>query len=329
MKIAVSILNWNGVDLLKKFLPKVIKYSSNIADIYIIDNASTDSSISYVRMNYPNIKIIINPKNYGYAEGYNEGLKKIDADIFCLLNNDVEVTKNWIAPIIKQFKKDPSTKVIQPKILNFHNREYFDHAGACGGYIDKFGYPYCRGRIHNLIEKDLKQYDYNKEIFWASGACLFIKKDIFENYNGFDKTFFNHMEEIDLCWRIKNDGNKIMFVYNSKVFHIGGGTLKYKSTDKTYYNFRNSLYTISKNVPENLFFIILIKMILDGFIGLYFVLNLKFLHFLAIIKAHFAFYLQISKLLNKRSLNTNFKYYEVKSIIWYYIKSKYINFFSK
>jgi GT2 family glycosyltransferase len=329
MRLAIVILNWNGVKLLKKFLKPLVTYTSTENEIYVIDNKSTDNSIDYIKSNFPNIKIIKNNGNYGYAKGYNEGLKKINADIFCLLNNDVEVSQNWIKPVMNEFRSNPITAAVQPKILNYKNKDYFDYAGAAGGFIDSLGYPYCDGRIHNIIEKDKKQYDYNKDIFWASGACLFIRKDIFIKLNGFDESFFNHMEEIDLCWRILKSGLKIKYIYNSKVFHVGGGTLDYNNPKKTFYNFRNSLFTITKNSEKNLFTTLFFKMIVDGLIGISFLLTFKFIHLLAIIKAHFAFYGQIPRLIKQRQ-RSDFKLngFESTFLITKYFKLKFVKFFS-
>ena len=329
MKLAIVIINWNGIKLLKKFLMPLVTHNNNENEIYVIDNNSSDDSTHYIRSNFPNIKIIENPKNYGYAKGYNEGLKKVNADVLCLLNNDVEVTKNWITPIMDEFKTNSTTAAIQPKILNYKNKDYFDYAGAAGGYMDWLGYPYCDGRIHNILEKDNAQYDYNKEIFWASGACLFIRKEVFINLNGFDGSFFNHMEEIDLCWRILKSGFKIKYVYKSKVFHVGGATLNYNNPKKTFYNFRNSLFTITKNTEKNLFVKLFFKMIVDGLIGIYFLLTFKFPHLLAIIKAHFAFYTQIPRLIKQRhQTNSNLKGFESTFLITKYFKLKFVKFFS-
>ena len=329
MRLAIVILNWNGVKLLKKFLKPLVTYTNAENEIYIIDNKSTDNSIDYIKSNFPTIKIIKNNDNYGYAKGYNEGLKKINADIFCLLNNDVEVTQNWIKPVMNEFRSNPITAAIQPKILNYKNKDYFDYAGAAGGFIDSLGYPYCDGRIHNIIEKDKKQYDYNKDIFWASGACLFIRKDIFIKLNGFDESFFNHMEEIDLCWRILKSGLKIKYIYKSKVFHVGGGTLDYNNPKKTFYNFRNSLFTITKNSEKNFLITLFFKMIVDGLIGISFLLTFKFRHLLAIIKAHFAFYNQIPRLIKQRQRSDfKLKGFESSFLIAKYFKLKFVKFFS-
>ena len=198
MKLAVVILNWNGQSLLEQFLPTIIQYSPE-ATIYVADNASTDNSVAYVKANFPSVKIIINKDNYGFAGGYNEALQNVDADLYALVNSDIEVTANWLEPIIETFKNEPKTAIIQPKILDFKNKEYFEYAGAAGGFIDKYGFPFCRGRIFDTLEKDNGQYDNSIEIFWASGACFFIRAQIYHELNGFDADFFAHQEEIDLC----------------------------------------------------------------------------------------------------------------------------------
>lgn len=318
MQIAIVILNWNGKALLEQFLPSVIQYSEN-ADIYVADNASTDGSVSYVSKHFHQINIIQNTVNGGYAKGYNDALKHINADVFCLLNSDVEVTKNWLSPIAATFIKDSKTAIIQPKLLDYNRKDYFEYAGAAGGFIDKYGYPYCRGRIFNTIEKDNGQYNDTSDIFWASGACLFIRSNVFKALNGFDESFFAHMEEIDLCWRAKNLGYTIKYVGNSAVYHVGGATLSNTNPKKTYLNFRNSLFTLTKNTNGNLFSLVFTRLILDGIAGIKFILNFKPLHTLAIIKAHFSFYKHLAALLKQRkSVNNNTIYYNKKSIVWLY-----------
>lgn len=323
MKLAVVILNWNGEKLLKEFLPSVVSNSEE-ATIYIVDNASTDDSIGFVKSNFPIVKIIQNTVNGGYAKGYNTGLKQIDADIFCLLNNDVEVTKNWLTPIIDCFQKNSKTAIIQPKILDYKNKDFFEYAGAAGGFLDKYGYPYCRGRIFNTLEKDEQQYEDVSDIFWASGACLFIKKSVFETLNGFDESYFAHQEEIDLCWRTKNLDYEIKYVSSSVVYHLGGGTLNATNPKKTYLNFRNSLFNLTKNAKGNLFFLIFIRLILDGIAGIKFLLGFKVDHMLSIIKAHFSYYKNLPRLLKERkALNQMTNYYHKTSIVWeYFIKNK-------
>ena len=249
MKVAVVILNWNGRALLEKFLPSVVAHSAG-ASIHVVDNASEDESIAFLQNKYPDINIIQNSENGGFAKGYNDGLKHIDTDIYCLLNSDVEVAPNWLNPILKGFESIPEAAIIQPKILDLKRREYFEYAGAAGGFIDKLGYPFCRGRIFQALEKDTGQYNDIKEVFWATGACMFIRKEIFEELNGFDEDYFAHQEEIDLCWRAKNKGHKVFYIGTSHVFHLGGSTLENMNPKKTFLNFRNSLYSITKNLPR-------------------------------------------------------------------------------
>ena len=323
MKIAVVILNWNGKELLEKFLPSVITNSTE-ATIYIADNASTDDSISFVTENFPEVNIIQNKINGGYAKGYNDALKNINADIFCLLNSDVEVTRDWLVPISEVFNKQPETAIIQPKILDYKDKTKFEYAGAAGGFIDKLGYPYCRGRIFNTLESDEGQYNDINEIFWASGACLFIRKSVFKELNGFDESFFAHMEEIDLCWRARNIGYEITYVGTSTIYHVGGATLSNTSPKKTYLNFRNSLYTLVKNAKGTILYLVLIRLILDGIAGIKFAIQLKPKHTIAIIKAHFSFYKNLNMLLKFRKEQNSFKnYYTKSSIVWeYFIKQK-------
>ena len=326
MKIAVVILNWNGKDLLNKFLPSVVRYSDpKYCDIYIADNASTDDSIEFVKNNFSSVKIIKNTKNFGYAQGYNEALKNIDADVFALVNSDIEVTKNWLEPIINLFKTEDNTAIIQPKILDFKDKSKFEYAGAGGGFIDNYGYPYCRGRVFNSLEKDNKQYNDELDIFWASGACMFIRSLVFNELNGFDKDFFAHQEEIDLCWRAKNLGYNIKYNGNSTVYHVGGATLKEGSTQKTFLNFRNNLEMLVKNLPKNKVFItVFTRLILDGVAGVKFILELKPLHTFAIIKAHFSMYFRLFKTLKKRKEIPNkiSNYYQTKNLIKQYFINK-------
>jgi len=321
LKIAIAILNWNGKELLQHFLPSVIEYSKE-ATIYVVDNASTDDSVAFLKTTFPKVKIIQNAQNGGYAKGYNDALQYIEEDIFCLLNSDVEVTKGWLSPILSEFESDESTVIIQPKILDYKNKTKFEYAGAAGGFIDKYGYPYCRGRIFNTIEEDKNQYK-NETIFWASGACFFIRKAVFNRLNGFDESFFAHQEEIDLCWRAFNLGLKTRYISESKVYHVGGATLKNTNPKKTYLNFRNSLFTLTKNASGNLFGLVFTRLILDGIAGVMFLFQLKFAHIFAIIKAHFSFYSHLSTLLKQRkALAKQKNYYHKTSIVWSYFVNK-------
>ncbi|WP_203258330.1 glycosyltransferase family 2 protein [Hyunsoonleella ulvae] len=322
MKIAVVILNWNGKKLLEQFLPSVIAHSKTAA-IYVADNASTDDSVLFLKSTFPQVNIIRNTINGGFAKGYNDALKNVDADVFCLLNSDVEVTKGWLLPIQQTFINNENTAIVQPKLLDFKQRQFFEYAGAAGGFIDKFGYPYCRGRIFNTLEEDYGQYNDMQSIFWASGACLFIRKHVYEALGGFDESFFAHMEEIDLCWRAKNLGYDVVYNGNSEVYHVGGATLNNSNPRKTFLNFRNSLFTLVKNAKGNILFLVFIRLVLDGIAGLKFLVELKFNHILAIFKAHFSFYAHFYGLLRKRKTATlKIRYYQKTSIVWSYFVNR-------
>ncbi len=315
-KIAVVILNWNGKNWLQKFLPSVIHYSPE-ADIYIIDNQSDDDSISFLTKEFPSVKIINNEKNLGFAGGYNEGLKKIDAEYYCLLNSDVEVTENWITPVLNLLEQNPSIAAVQPKILSYENKTKFEFAGAAGGLIDNLGYPYCRGRIFDDVEDDLGQYDDETEIFWASGCCFFIRSVDFWEQNGFDERFFAHQEEIDLCWRLINSGKKIYYTGKSKVYHVGGGTLNKQSAQKTFLNMRNNLSMMLKNMPfPKLLLVIFCRMILDGVASFYFGYKNGIAHFWAVARAHYGFYTHIPGTLKRRQKNQTANFYQSKWLIF-------------
>ncbi|MXS70363.1 glycosyltransferase [Flavobacteriaceae bacterium W22] len=315
-KIAVVILNWNGKNWLQKFLPSVINHSSE-ADIYVIDNQSTDDSVGLLHKEFPTVQIVINNKNLGFAGGYNEGLKKIDAEYYCLLNSDVEVTENWIMPVLNLFEQNTSIAAIQPKILSYEDKSKFEFAGAAGGLIDNLGYPYCRGRIFDDVEEDLGQYDDETEIFWASGCCLFIRSIDFWNQNGFDERFFAHQEEIDLCWRLINSGKKIYYTGKSKVYHIGGGTLNKQSARKTFLNMRNNLSMMLKNMPfPKLLQVIFFRMILDGAASFYFGYKYGIAHFWAVARAHYGFYIHIPGTIKRRQKKQIANFYQSKWLIF-------------
>ena len=306
--IGIAILNWNGEKLLKRFLKEVLDNSPE-ATVYLIDNASTDDSVDYVQKRHPSVKIILLDANYGYAGGYNKGLISVKEDIICLLNNDVLVKPNWLSPVLNHFKNHLKTAIVQPHIMDLNQPFRFEYAGAAGGFIDRLGYPYCRGRLFNNLEDDHGQYDKNEKIFWASGACFFVRKKIYESLQGFDEDFFAHMEEIDFCWRAFNQNLDVYSLYQTKVYHLGAATLE-PSPQKTYLNFRNSLYLLVKNLPEKRFLRIIERMIWDGIAILYFVLKLNFSKAFAIIRAHFSFYKNYRKIKEKSLLNTlNIKYY--------------------
>jgi len=320
LKTAVVILNWNGQKLLEQFLPSVINFSSEEATIYVADNASTDNSIRFIKEQYPSVKIIENTINGGYAKGYNDALQYVEEDIYCLLNSDIEVTENWLAPVIEVFKEEENTAIIQPKLLDFKNKTKFEYAGAAGGFIDLFGYPYCRGRVFNHLETDNKQFDAISEIFWASGACLFIRSKVYHQLGGFDEDYFAHQEEIDLCWRTQNEGFQIKYVGASTVYHVGGATLQETNPQKTFLNFRNSLLNVVKNVPKKWFlFVIFSRLILDGIAGIKFIFELRPIHTWAIIKAHFSFYRHFNQFLKKRKNRQKKMDYNLHtSIVWQY-----------
>ncbi|MBN2892233.1 MAG: glycosyltransferase family 2 protein [Bacteroidales bacterium] len=290
-KVAVVILNWNGKKFLEQFLPSVVEYSSSEnVSIWVADNGSTDDSVDFLTGKYPQIKQIILYKNYGFAGGYNKALQQINAEYFVLLNSDVEVTKNWIDPIIDYIEENDDVAAVQPKILAFHNKKQFEYAGAAGGFIDKFGYPFCRGRILDQFEEDNGQYNDIIDIFWATGACLFIRsQDFLENL--FDEDFFAHMEEIDLCWRLKNKNRRIVYNYQSTVYHVGGGTLPKKSSNKLFLNYRNNLLLLYKNLPQKKTSKILFqRMILDGLSAMVYLAKFQFSYFVTVLKAHRKFY---------------------------------------
>ena len=315
MNIALVVLNWNGRDLLEKFLPTLVKNSPE-ANIYLVDNASMDTSVAYVEKFFPEINIIQHATNEGFANGYNLALSQIDADIYALINSDVEVTPNWLQPIIQFYKDHENACIVQPKILDFKFRSYFEYAGAAGGFLDKYGYAYCRGRVFETIEADKDQYK-SAPIFWASGACLFIKAKDYKELGGLDGDFFAHYEEIDLCWRAQNQQKSVNYIAESTVYHVGGGTLKKQSPFKTYLNFRNSLFTLVKNLPkEKLFPILFTRMVLDGVAGIRFIFFGQFDHLFSILKAHFSFYKNLSLFLGKRKGTPIKKYYNKNSIVF-------------
>ena len=319
---AIVLLNWNGQKWLEKFLPSVFQYSED-AQIYVIDNASTDSSVDFLQEKFPSVGIVRNDKNYGFAGGYNEGLKKINAKYYCLLNSDVEVTRNWLHPIITLFDANPKIAAIQPKILSYTDKNKFEFAGAGGGLIDNVGYPYCRGRIFDDVEEDKGQYNDEVEIFWASGCCFFIRSKNFWEQKGFDDRFFAHQEEIDLCWRLINAGRKIYYTGKSTVYHVGGGTLDKQNPQKTYLNFRNNLSMLLKNLPfPKLIWLIFFRLCLDGIAGIYFGIKNGFPHLWAVVRSHFGFYAQASKTWKLRQKHQKEDFYQSKWLIFKHFLKK-------
>ena len=251
MRTAVVILNWNGEKFLNQFLPVLLQNTQlPDVDIYVADNASTDNSLSLIDEKFPSVKTVLLDQNYGFAGGYNKALAQINADYFVLLNSDVEVTENWLQPLLNYMNEHPDVAACQPKIKSFYNRDYFEHAGASGGFIDYLGFPFCRGRVVGTAEEDRGQYDTVIDVFWATGACLLVRSELYNQVGGLDDEFFAHMEEIDLCWRLKGQGFRIVCIPQSEVYHMGGGTLQVEHPHKTYLNFRNNLLMLYKNLPQ-------------------------------------------------------------------------------
>lgn len=297
-ELSIVILNWNGKNYLEQFLPSVVANSGD-AEIIVADNSSTDDSVAFLRTNYPNIRIVLNESNGGFAKGYNDALRYVESKYYLLLNSDIEVSKDWLKPLLRKME-DEKIAGCQPKVLSFNRKNQFEHAGASGGYLDRNYFPFCRGRIFDKFEDDKGQYDSETEVFWATGAALLIRSEVFHKVNGFDEDFFAHMEEIDLCWRAKKMGYQFWVVPQSVVYHVGGGTLPYISPRKTYLNFRNSLYMIIKNHPGWLFPKLFYRLSLDGIAGLRFLLKGEFNQLFAVLNSHVAMYKNLFSLLRKR-----------------------------
>lgn len=301
--VAVVILNYNGKKFLEKFLPTVIEHSSDVADVIVADNASTDGSVDYMREHFPNIRLILNESNGGFSTGYNIALRQVEAKYYILLNSDIEVTPHWIEPVIELMDNDESIAACQPKILSYNDKSKFEYAGAGGGFIDKYGYPFCRGRVFQHLENDNGQYDDIIEVFWATGACMFVRAEVYNEFGGLDDSFFAHMEEIDFCWRVKNLGYKVMYCPMSKVYHIGGGTLPKSSARKTYLNFRNNLSLLMKNLPNGAVFgTISYRILLDWVAGLKFLFDGSLADLWAVTRAHLSFYRHLPALRRKRRM---------------------------
>ncbi len=302
-KVAVVILNYNGARFLEQFLPTVLAHcDSDLAEVVVADNASTDDSVALMRDRFPDVRLIENGSNGGFSTGYNLALRQIEARYYVLLNSDIEVTEGWIEPVIAMMDADPRIAACQPKILSYYHPEQFEYAGACGGFIDKYGYPFCRGRVFQHLENDEGQYDAPMEVFWATGACMFVRADLYHQIGGLDDSFFAHMEEIDLCWRLKNAGYKVCCCPQSKVYHIGGGTLPKNSPRKTYLNFRNNLSVLAKNLPDkSVKRVIVYRVFLDWVAALKFLFEGGFKDFRMVFKAHRDFYRRLKSLREKRS----------------------------
>jgi GT2 family glycosyltransferase len=325
-RVAVVILNWNGESFLKEFLRPLTEYTPEWAEIVVADNGSTDNSVTFIREHFPQVRVIINEKNYGFAKGYNVALQQIEAEYYCLLNSDIEVSDHWLEPVVDFLDRNPETAVCQPKLLSYPDKSMFEYAGAAGGYIDKYGYPFCRGRIFNHIEKDTGQYNETKEIFWATGACMFVRAELYHQLGGLDDDFFAHMEEIDFCWRAKNAGYKVMYCADSTVYHVGGGTLPKKSSRKTFLNFRNNIILLYKNLPKRrLPWVFFVRFILDNLAAIRFLFDSGFNDFAAVYKAHFSFYASLKKNIRKRSRIKHkhvSQIYNKSIVLDYYVKRK-------
>lgn len=292
MKVAVVILNWNGEAMLRRFLPTVVRYSCDEAEIWVADNASDDASVQLLHEHFPSVRLIQLDKNYGFAEGYNRALAQIEAEYYVLLNSDVEVTHHWLTPLVEYMDAYPDVAACQPKLLSEANRDYFEYAGASGGFIDRYGYPFCRGRIFNTVEEDNRQYDYIIDILWATGACMLIRSADYREAHGLDGRFFAHNEEIDLCWRLRQRGRRIVCIPESEVYHVGGGTLPKSNPMKTFLNFRNNLTMLYKNLPDGeLKGVMRVRRVLDYVAALkMLVADRSWADFKAVVKARRAFY---------------------------------------
>lgn len=328
--VAVVILNWNGKKHLEQFLPSVLKSTYPDLSIIIGDNGSSDDSVEFVKASFPDVEIITTGVNLGFTGGYNRILEKVQADYFILLNSDVQVDPEWIDPMIALLEENPEIAACQPKIRSYNNPDFFEHAGAAGGYLDKFGYPFCRGRILNCLEKDNGQYDDPCQIFWATGAALTIRRSDWNEMKGFDTDFFAHMEEIDLCWRLKRAGKQIWYCPKSTVYHVGGGTLSKEDPFKTYLNFRNNLFLLQKNLPFfQAFFILFLRFWLDLLALLRFTFEGKHKDAKAVSKAHVNFLRNFVKTSKKRKTSgLTFRYPLVgiyqRSIMWdFFIKKNH------
>ena len=303
-KAAIVILNWNGLGFLQKFLGIIMKNSSKEGiSIYVADNGSTDGSPDWIGKTYPGIKLIKLGKNHGFAGGYNLALQEVEAKYFVLLNSDIEVTPSWLEPMVSFMDRNPDVAACQPKIKSWHQKDHFEYAGAAGGYIDKYGYPFCRGRLFSQVEKDSGQYDTIRDVFWTSGACMIVRSSAWIECSGFDNDFFAHMEEIDLCWRLRTAGYRLCIIPESIVYHVGGGVLPYNSPYKTYLNFRNNLFLLYKNLPESgMHTIMFTRKLMDGMAAILFLITGKFRHFGSVWRAHLDYYRNVKSLKDKRDM---------------------------
>ena len=301
MTTAVVILNWNGKTFLDKFLGRVVESVRGLdAEVIVADNASNDGSVEMLREKFPETRLITLDENYGFTGGYNRALANIDAKYFMLLNSDVEVTDNWLQPLISYMDSHPDTAACAPKLLAYDRRDTFEYAGAAGGFIDAYGYPFCRGRILTATERDEGQYDTPVNLFWATGAALMVRAELYEKAGGLNELFFAHMEEIDLCWRLQRMGYRIANVPSSTVYHVGGGALPVDSPRKLYFNYRNNLMMLANNLPAHRLHIMLARLILDGVSAIAYLLSGRFSYFAAVLKAHYGFFVGIPSCIRNR-----------------------------
>lgn len=314
----VAILNWNGKHFLEQFLPLLVARTSCAGvSLAVIDNASSDDSVAFVRAHFPAVQVVCLDKNYGYTGGYNRGLQQLQADYYVLLNSDVEVTENWLQPLLQVMDKDTDIAACMPKIRAYHSRNLFEYAGAAGGFIDKYGYPFCRGRILSSIEQDEGQYDEVQPVFWTTGACMVVRAELYHRLGGLDELFFAHMEEIDFCWRVQHAGYKVVCLPQSVVFHVGGGTLPNNNPQKIYFNYRNSLYMLYKNLPrETRNSIIIVRMLLDGLSACVYLGSGKLSFFMAVCRAHLHFWQNRRRLTITPVTGKTIHGIYPKSIVW-------------
>lgn len=330
-KVAIVILTWNGSRMLRSFLPSVLMHSQDKADIYVADNGSEDDTLQVLANDFPTVKVIKFDKNYGFADGYNRALQEVEAEYVVLLNSDVEVTEHWLTPLLSFMDAHPEVAACQPKIRSYSNKTLFEYAGAAGGYLDRYGYPYCRGRIFNTVEADQGQYDTPQQVFWATGACLFIRLHDYREAGGFDHRFFAHMEEIDLCWRLNDRGREVWCIPESTIYHVGAATLKRENPRKTFLNFRNNLLMLYKNLPDGeLHHVMWMRYCLDYLAAITFFLKGQFPNAKAVFQARKAYHqlrpdFFISRNLNmlsrvERPAKTRWH----KSLLWtYYVQFKH------
>ncbi len=324
---AVVILSYNSRKWHELFLPKIAAEAKDLYDVFVVDHASDEPLEDFITKNFPTVKLITLKENHGFSWGYAEALKQINAKYYVLLSSDFEVTDNWYLPLYKEMESNPQIAACQPKIRYYKHREYFEYAGAAGGFMDKWGYLFCRGRIFDTLEKDQGQYDDDCSLFWASGGCFVVRADAYHEVGGLDPDFFAHMEEVDLCWRLKNQGYDIRYVGNSTVYHVGGSIITYGSPQKTFYNFRNSLVLLLKNEKSiKLIWLIPMRLCLDGIAGVQFMMKGQFKNVLAVIRAHFSFYKHFGFFRKKRikpiaKPNRN-GFYPKSIVVAYFFKKK-------